>query len=186
MKRKLCRHVPHGAVANRDDSPCVCAMPKIQMHAGSTIRINQHVLGLDVRVDDALGVQIVDVVNHVREHTAHIRLCHPGVQPLIQVSVSGIDVYEHETGKDLAHSCVVLIRGNFRRGARRGCSHPRVCELWLLREHIDRNRLSARISKRARGRKTASHSLCSSASKRLKFRNARGSACFELHFPELK
>jgi hypothetical protein len=59
---------------SHDDSP-------LRRHAkvtdaGSTIRINQHVLGLDVRVEDALGVQILDAVNRIREHTAHIRLCH--------------------------------------------------------------------------------------------------------------
>jgi hypothetical protein len=49
--------------------------------ARSTIRIN---LGLDVSVDDGLGVQILDAVDHIREHPAHMRLCHCGTQSLIK------------------------------------------------------------------------------------------------------
>jgi hypothetical protein len=69
VKRKLCRHVPHGAVAEPQRLAVCLRHPKVT-YAGSTIRINQHVLGLDVSVDDALGVQILDAVNHIREHTA--------------------------------------------------------------------------------------------------------------------
>jgi hypothetical protein len=56
VKRKLCRHVPHGAVAKpRRLAVCLCH-PKVT-YAGSMIRIN-HILVLDVSVDDALGVQV--------------------------------------------------------------------------------------------------------------------------------
>jgi hypothetical protein len=58
---------------NRDNLSCFCH-PKVT-DADSTIGIN---LGLDVSSDDGLGVQILDAVDHIREHTAHMRLCHCG------------------------------------------------------------------------------------------------------------
>jgi hypothetical protein len=63
-----CGRGPHDAVAQPRRLAVRLRHPKVT-YAGSTIRINQHVLGLDVSVDDALGVQIMDAVNHIREQS---------------------------------------------------------------------------------------------------------------------
>ncbi len=72
VQRNLCRHVPHGAVA--EPRRLTVRLRHAQAtDVGSMIRINQNAPMLDVSVDDAMRVLILDAVDHIREH---IRLCY--------------------------------------------------------------------------------------------------------------